>query len=212
MALDKVKGVWKTGKGKGRKTPKGRQLDDDAYAEVIALIGTGPLRRDLLIEYLHLIQDKYNCLSSAHINALAMCLRISESEVYEVATFYAHFDVVKEDEPAPPEVTIRVCDSLSCELQGAKKLIKELKKNLDKSKIRVVRAPCMGRCDTAPTMEIGHNHVDCATLKRAIQVIETNDYHPKIPDYRNLQTYLAEDGYKTLHSYRNGQVSSDEVQ
>ena len=212
MALDKVKGVWKTGKGKGRKTPKGRQLDDDAYAEVIALIGTGPLRRDLLIEYLHLIQDKYNCLSSAHINALAMYLRISESEVYEVATFYAHFDVVKEDEPAPPEVTIRVCDSLSCELQGAKKLIKELNENLDKSKIRVVRAPCMGRCDTAPTMEIGHNHVDCATLKRAIQVIETNDYHPKIPDYRNLDTYLAKDGYKTLHSYRNGEFSSDEVQ
>ena len=212
MALDKVKGVWKTGKGKGRKTPKGRQLDDDAYAEVIALIGTGPLRRDLLIEYLHLIQDKYNCLSSAHINALAMYLRISESEVYEVATFYAHFDVVKEDEPAPPEVTIRVCDSLSCELKGAKKLIKELNENLDKSKIRVVRAPCMGRCDTAPTMEIGHNHVDCATLKRAIKVIETNDYHPKIPDYRNLDTYLAEDGYKTLHSYRNGEFSSDEVQ
>ena len=212
MALDKVNGVWKTGKGKGRKTPKGRQLDDDAYDEVVALIGTEQVRRDLLIEYLHLIQDKYRYLSSAHINALATCLRISESEVYEVATFYAHFDVVKEDERPPAEVTIRVCDSLSCELQGAKELIMELKKNLDKSKIRVVRAPCMGRCDTAPAIEIGHNHVDCATLKRAIQVIETNDYHPKIPDYRNLKTYLAEDGYKTLHSYRNGDASSDEVQ
>ena len=116
MALDKTEGVWKSGKGKGRKTPKGRQLDDLAFEEVKELLKPEPLRRDLLIEYLHLIQDKYKHLSARHLNALADILKLSEADVYEVATFYAHFDVVKEGEAPPANITIRVCDSLSCEL------------------------------------------------------------------------------------------------
>ncbi|MEM9271216.1 MAG: NAD(P)H-dependent oxidoreductase subunit E, partial [Pseudomonadota bacterium] len=124
--LDDRNGVWKSGRGKGRKTPKGRQYDDQALAEVQALLGDRPRRRDLLIEFLHLIQDKYNHLSSNHLRALAEEMRLSQAEVYEVATFYAHFDVVKEGELAPPDLTIRVCDSLSCELAGAQELIAKL--------------------------------------------------------------------------------------
>ena len=114
MALDNRDGVWKSGKGKGRHTPKGRQLDDAAWAEVQALLGDQPRRADLLIEFLHLIQDAHGCLSAAHLRALAEEMRMSQAEVYEVATFYAHFDVIKEGEVAPPALTIRVCDSLSC--------------------------------------------------------------------------------------------------
>ena len=126
MALDDRKGVWKSGKGKGRHTTKGRQLDDTAHGEVLALLGDGPYPRDMLIEYLHLIQDTYGCLSATHLRSLAELLRVGQAEVYEVATFYAHFDVVKEGEPKPPALTIRVCDSLSCELAGAQALKKAL--------------------------------------------------------------------------------------
>ena len=152
MALDDQKGVWKSGRGKGRVTPKGRQFDDAALAEVQALLGDRLRRRDLLIEFMHLIQDAYRCLSAAHLRALAEEMRLSMAEVYEVATFYAHFDVVKEGESVPPALTIRVCDSLSCELAGAQQLKAALEDGLDASDVRVLRAPCMGRCDTAPVV------------------------------------------------------------
>ena len=169
MALDqenKGKGVWKSGKGKGRVRPKGRALEDQAWDEVRALLGDAPRRADLLIEFLHLIQDRYGHLSAAHLRALAEELRLSMAEVYEVATFYAHFDVVKEGETPPPALTIRVCDSLSCELAGAQALKAALEDGLDPAEVRVLRAPCMGRCDTAPTLELGHNHIDFATPEK----------------------------------------------
>ena len=181
MALDEKRGVWKSGKGKGRHTPKGRQLEDQAWDEVKALLGDGPRKRDRLIEYLHLIQDKYNCLSAAHMRALAEELRIGQAEVYEVATFYAHFDVVKEGEPVPPALTIRVCDSLSCELAGSAALQKALEDGLDANEVRVVRAPCMGRCDTAPVLEIGHNHIDHADLAKVEAAIAADDTHAHVP-------------------------------
>ena len=125
------KGVWKSGRGKGRNTPKGRQLDDQALADVLALLGDRPRRRDLLIEFMHLIQDAHGCLSAAHLRALAEEMKLAQAEVYEVATFYAHFDVVKEGEAAPPALTIRVCDSLSCELAGAEALKSALEEGLE---------------------------------------------------------------------------------
>jgi len=112
-------GIWKSGKGKGKITPKGRQFDDAAMSDVRNLLGDRPRRADLLIEHLHLIQDKHGHLSAAHIRALAEEMRLAQAEVYEVASFYAHFDVVREDETPPPALTIRVCDSLSCEMAGA---------------------------------------------------------------------------------------------
>ena len=202
MALDEKKGVWKSGKGKGRRTPKGRQLDDQAWDEVRALLGDRPRRRDLLIEFLHLIQDAHGCLSAAHLRALAEEMRLSQAEVYEVASFYAHFDIVKEGETPPPALTIRVCDSLSCELAGAQSLMAALRDGLDPAQVRVLRAPCMGRCDTAPTLELGHNHVDAATLDKVQQAIAAGDTHAHIPSYESYADYAAAGGYAALRALR----------
>jgi NADH:ubiquinone oxidoreductase subunit F (NADH-binding)/NADH:ubiquinone oxidoreductase subunit E len=195
-------GVWKSAPGKGRKTPKGRQVDDGALGEVRALLGDRPRRRDLLIEHLHLIQDHYGHLSVAHLNALADVMRLAQSEVYEVATFYAHFDVVKDGETPPPALTIRVCDSLSCELAGAQALKSALEDGLDPAKVRVLRAPCMGRCDTAPVLEIGHNHIDFATPEKVEAAIAADDTHPHMTDYQDLAAYRATGGYEQLVSLR----------
>ena len=192
------KGVWKSGKGKGRRHTKGRQLQDDAWDQVRRLLGDRPRNRDLLIEYLHLIQDEYGHLSAAHLRALAEEMRVGMAEVYEVATFYAHFDVVKENEAPPPALTIRVCDSLSCELAGAQALKAALEDGLDASEVRVLRAPCMGRCDTAPVLEIGHNHIDFATPEKVSAAIATGDTHAHLPDYEAFDTYVAAGGYATL--------------
>ncbi len=202
MALDERKGVWKSGKGKGRGTPKGRQLDDAAWAEVRALLGEAPRRRDLLIEYLHLIQDRFGHLSAAHLRALAEEMRLSMAEVYEVATFYAHFDVVKPGETAPPALTIRVCDSLSCELAGAEALRAALEEGLDLAEVRVLRAPCMGRCDTAPVLELGHAHVDHATPEKVHAAIAAGETHVHVPVYETHADYVAAGGYEKLAALR----------
>jgi NADH:ubiquinone oxidoreductase subunit F (NADH-binding)/NADH:ubiquinone oxidoreductase subunit E len=195
-------GVWKSAPGKGRKTPKGRQVDDAALADVRALLGDRPRRRDLLIEHLHLIQDRYGHLSVQHLNALADEMRMAQTEVYEVATFYAHFDVVKDGDVPPPALTIRVCDSLSCELAGAQALKSALEDGLDPTKVRVLRAPCMGRCDTAPVLEIGHNHIDFATVEKVDAAITAEDTHPHMTDYQDLAAYRATGGYDKLESLR----------
>jgi NADH:ubiquinone oxidoreductase subunit F (NADH-binding)/NADH:ubiquinone oxidoreductase subunit E len=200
--LDNSKGVWKSGKGKGRKTPKGRQVDDTALEQVQALLGGRPRNRDLLIEFLHLIQDHHGHLSAAHLRALAEEMRTGQAEIYEVASFYAHFDVVREDDTPPPALTIRVCDSLSCELAGAEQLQKALEDGLDATQVRVLRAPCMGRCDTAPVLEIGHNHIDHATPEKVQAAIAANDTHAHVPDYEGFDAYVAEGGYASLKELR----------
>src|SRR5262245_29491846 len=141
-----------------RGRPKGRAVDPEALAQVRVLLGDAPRRRDLLIEHLHRIQDAYGCISAGHIVALAQEMRLAMTEVYEVATFYHHFDVVKEGEATPPPVTVRVCDSLSCALAGAERLLAELPGKVGPG-VRVVRAPCMGACDRAPICAVGHMQV-----------------------------------------------------
>jgi formate dehydrogenase len=202
MLMPADKGVWKSGRGKGRPTPKGRQLDDAAWQEVRALLGERPRRRDLLIEHLHLIQDQFGCLSAAHLRALAEEMRLSMAEVYEVATFYAHFDVVREGETPPPALTIRVCDSLSCEMAGAQALKAALEEGLDATEVRVLRAPCMGRCDTAPVLELGHNHIDHATPEKVVAAIAAKDTHTHIPEYETLEDYRSSGGYAELLNLR----------
>jgi formate dehydrogenase beta subunit len=204
MALDDKQGIWKSGKGRGRKTPKGRQLNDQAWDEVRALLGDSPRRKDLLIEYLHLIQDTYGHLSAAHLRALGEELRMPMAAVWEVATFYAHFDPRRENEAPPPDLTIRVCDSLSCEMAGSDALIAALEAGHDPAKVRVLRAPCMGRCDTAPVLEIGHLHIDHATPEKAEQAIAKGDFHPVIPAYQDLAAYQADGGYTELAALRDG--------
>ena len=203
MALDDNKGVWKSGKGKGRLTSKGRQLDDKAWADVQGLLGDRLRSRDLLIEFLHLIQDKFGHLSAPHLRALAEEMRLSMAEVWEVATFYAHFDPIREDEATPPALTIRVCGSLSCELAGSEQLIAALESGADPSQVRVLRAPCMGRCDTAPTLEIGHNHIDHATVEKVTAAIAAGDTHAHMPQYETLEDYRSAGGYSELEKLRS---------
>ncbi|MCB1342450.1 MAG: NAD(P)H-dependent oxidoreductase subunit E, partial [Pseudooceanicola sp.] len=202
MTVQDGKGVWKSGRGKGRRTPKGRQLDDAALAEVRALLDGRERRRDLLIEFLHLIQDAYGHLSARHMRALAEEMRLAQAEVWEVASFYAHFDLVKEDEAPPPALTIRVCDSLSCELAGAQALKAALEGGLDPAEVRVLRAPCMGRCDTAPVLEIGHNHIDHATPEKVMAAIAAGETHAHVPQYEGLESYRAGGGYEALLTLR----------
>src|SRR5215475_743460 len=152
------------GRRRPPRTPKGRQVDPQALVEVRALLTDRSRRRDLLIEHLHLIQDQYGYLSAAHLAALAAEMKLALTEVYEVATFYAHFDVVKEGETPPPAVTIRVCDSLSCAMAGAEALLRDLPGKLG-ANVRVVRAPCMGACDRAPVCAVGHSQVMRATAQ-----------------------------------------------
>lgn len=204
---------WKQRVGQARKTPKGRQLDPAAAREIAALLGDRPRRRDLLIEFLHLIQDRYHGLSAAHLRALAEEMRLSQSEVYEVASFYAHFDVVREDEATPPALTIRVCDSLSCEMAGGADLLRRLGALYGgSSEVRVLRAPCMGRCDTAPVAEIGHFHADHATLESVREAVEDGRTHPIVPDYETFAAYRAEGGYQTLEALRGGDRTVEAVQ
>jgi formate dehydrogenase len=207
MALDTKdngpdKGVWKSGKGKGRRHTKGRQLEDNAWDEIRTLLDSEPRDRDLLIEYLHLIQDKFGHLSAGHLRALAEEMRMSMAEVYEVATFYAHFDVVKEGETPPPALTIRVCDSLSCEMAGAQALKAALEDGLDPAEVRVLRAPCMGRCDTAPVLELGHAHIDNATPEKVHAAIAAGDTHAHIPEYETYDAYVSSGGYAKLAELR----------
>ncbi len=200
--LDNSKGVWKSGKGKGRHTPKGRQLDYQAQSQVLDLLGARPRNRDLLIEFLHLVQDAFGHISAAHIRALAEELHIGQAEIFEVASFYAHFDVVREGDTPPPALTIRVCDSLSCEMAGAAQLKSALEQGLDAAQVRVLRAPCMGRCDTAPVLELGHNHIDHATPEKVHAAIAAGDTHVHIPAYEGFDAYKAEGGYTVLQELR----------
>ena len=194
----------------GRAFPKGRQLDPDALEEVRALLGARPRQRDLLIEYLHLIQDRYHCLSAAHLAALAHEMRLAQAEVYEVATFYAHFDALPEGAEAPPPLTVRVCDSLSCALAGAEALLAELPVLLG-STVRVVRAPCIGRCDAAPSVEVGHYHVDRASGESVAAAVAAREIEPVVPNYLELEGYGSQGGYRLLAACRAGERKVEEI-
>ena len=154
------------------------------------------LRRDLLIEHLHIIQDHYGFLSEKNLTLLSKLLKISKVEVYEVASFYAHFDIVKNNEVPPPNTTIRVCNSLSCEISGSSELEAQLLENYNSKEVRILKAPCMGRCFAAPTVEIGHYHVDNADINKIRDAIKNNRIKPEIPDYENFENYINKGGYK----------------
>jgi NADH:ubiquinone oxidoreductase subunit F (NADH-binding)/NADH:ubiquinone oxidoreductase subunit E len=190
------------GEGAGRRqpprTPKGRQVDPAALDDVRALLTDRPRRRDLLIEHLHLIQDHYKHLSAAHLAALAAEMKMAQTEVYEVATFYSHFDVVK-DGPPPPAVTVRVCDSLSCAMAGAETLLKKLPGILGKD-VRVVRAPCMGACDRAPVAAVGHVQTFAATPDKLAAAVKTKPHAHAWKPGADFTSYHKADGYALLKS------------
>src|SRR4051812_9586769 len=203
--VHKVRSFEHPGEGRRRAkaTPKGRQVDPTAGHEIEQLLGDRPRQRDLLIEYLHLIQDKYHQITAAHLAALADEMKLAFAEVFETATFYAHFDVVKEGEPDIAPLTIRVCDSLTCAMMGAEKLLQELQEGAGPG-IRVVRAPCVGRCDTAPAAEVGHHFVDHATTASVLAAAKAGETHAHLPNYVGYDAYVADGGYKLLNSLRSG--------
>src|SRR5436305_9356665 len=193
-----------------RKTPKGRQVEPQALAQVRALLGERERRRDLLIEHLHLIQDRYGHLSAAHLAGLAQEMRLALTEVYEVATFYAHFDVVKEGETPPPAVTVCVCDSLSCALNGAERLLAELPNKLG-SGMRVIRAPCMGACDRAPICAVGHVQVTQADAAK-VAAVAARPPHPHVyPTPAAFEAYCGAGGYELLKACLAGTRTRDEI-
>jgi NADH:ubiquinone oxidoreductase subunit F (NADH-binding) len=198
-----------SGRRRGAATPKGRQVDPIALDEVRALLGDKPRRRDLLIEHLHLIQDRYRGLSAAHLAALAHEMKLALAEVYEVATFYAHFDVVKEGEAMPPAVTVRVCDSLTCEMSGAQKLLADLKSHFG-AKGRVVRAPCMGACDKAPACAVGHDTVEHATVERVAAAAKHAAHHAPKPEIDHA-AYIAGGGFALLRDCLAGKRTPEQL-
>ena len=187
-----------SGRRKALEFNKGRQSDDQSIDDLKNLIPNDYFRqRDMLIESLHLIQDRYKCLKPKHLTALSELTNLPLTEIYETASFYAHFDIYKEDDLTPPDTTIRVCDGITCEMNGCKSLEKDLKDNLD-TNVRVVRAPCMGRCHQAPVVEVGKKHFVNANLSLVQKALEEQDTKPVIPNYISYEDYVKEGGYKIL--------------
>jgi formate dehydrogenase len=196
------------GRRRGLDHPKGRQVEPAARAEVRALLGPRDRRRDLLIEHLHLLQDHFGCLHARHLAALAEEMRLALVEVYEVASFYAHFDIVMDDENSPPAMTLRVCDSLSCELAGAAQLLSDLRGKF--GEIRVVRAPCMGGCDKAPVVALGHvlhEHASLASVAEAL----AGCGHGVVPRFVAFDAYRKAGGYRLLESCLAAERTPEEL-
>ena len=197
-------------KKKRRWTPKGRQVEDKYLDEVSKLFSGLIFKRDELIEYLHILQDKFGVLYDKHLVALSTIINLPLSEIYEVATFYAHFNIVKDSKDYNPVNVVRVCESLTCELFGAHKLLQDIKK-LENKNIKVVPGPCMGRCNVAPTVCVGKNYVDVANFDKVKKSIDEKSFDPFIPDYINLSAYKKNGGYEIANKIRNGVISKKQV-
>ena len=197
-------------KKKRRWQPKGRQAESKFYYDVSNLFKGFHFKRDELIEYLHILQDNFGVLYDKHLVALSTIINLPLAEIYEVATFYAHFNIVKNSETFEPLKVVRVCESLTCELFGAQKLLNELKKNEIKN-IKVVPGPCMGRCDVAPTVCVGKNYVDKASVKSVQDVINNKKFETIIPSYISFEDYKKNGGYKISQQVKDGQITNDKI-
>ncbi|MDQ2803352.1 MAG: NAD(P)H-dependent oxidoreductase subunit E [Pseudomonadota bacterium] len=203
------------GRRRAKSLPKGRDVSPQAKHDIEALLGERPRDRDLLIEHLHLIQDTYGQIAAAHLAALADEMKLAYAEVFETATFYAHFDVVKEGEPTLARTVVRVCDSLTCAMFGADSLLARLQAMQQRGELdgaRVVRAPCLGLCDQAPAVEIGHHFVNRATPDDVRATVARGDSDPHFPDNTiDYDTYVANGGYKLLERIRSGEMDAEAV-
>ncbi len=197
-------------KQRKREAPKGRRVDPQALVEVQALLGDAPRTADLLIEHLHKIQDHYKALSAAHLAALAQELRLAQTEVYEVATFYHHFDVVKENEAMPAALTVRVCNSLSCEMAGAQSLLERLPALLG-AEVRVIAAPCIGRCEQAPAVVVGQHGIAQADLIKVEAAVQNGQLSAEVGLYMDYAAYQAQGGYTLLKECVSGNLELESV-
>jgi formate dehydrogenase len=189
---------------------KGRQADDASLQDVRALIGDAPHRRDLLIEHLHQLNDAYRCLHDRHLVALAKEMKLPMAEVFEVATFYHHFEVVRGDD-AVPSLTVRVCDGLSCELAGAKQLMEKLPALLGRADVRVISAPCVGRCEQAPVAVVHQNPVTHATPELVAHAVAQNQTHQAMTEHVGLDDYVADGGYRLVADLHAGKADAEQV-
>lgn len=199
-----------SGRRRGSPFPKGRVVDPDAQDEIRRLLGDMPRRHDLLVEYLHRIQDHWRQIRHRHIVALADELALAPVEVYEVATFYAHFHVVEDDAPEAPAVTVRVCDGLTCSMLGGRQLHDELTRTLGQD-VRVVRAPCMGHCQFAPVACVGQRSVDQATADEVGRLVANSETAPVVPSYQSMEEFRSEGGYELLEGCLSGRHDRDEL-
>ena len=197
-------------RNKMRGEQRGRHVTQTAQEQIRNLLCDETPRRDLLIEYLHLIQDEFAHISADHITALADEMQLATTEVYEVATFYHHFDVIREDQDAPPELTVRVCDSITCEMHGANDLVAKLE-NIVGDDVRVQRVPCVGRCEQAPVAVVGMNPIAHATEKQVMQEVNANNSKAVLPDCIDFANYQASDGYGTLKKIIAGEIDDESV-
>ena len=197
-------------KQRKRQAPKGRRVEPSALADVQRLLGTESRQPDLLIEHLHKLQDHFKHLSAAHLAALAYEMKLAQAEVYEVATFYHHFDVVKEGEAAPAPLTVRVCDGLSCEMAGAQDLLARLPALLGRD-VRVIAAPCIGRCDQAPAAVVGQNPVSHASCKAIVDTVAAGAIHHVPQGFINLAAYQSTGGYALLQQCVAGELEVESV-
>jgi formate dehydrogenase len=202
--------VKKERDGPSRGRAKGRAVDPRALAEVQMLLANEPRRRDLLVEHLHKVQDRYGSISAEHIVALAHEMRLAPAEVYEVATFYHHFDIIKDGEERPPSLTVRVCDSLSCELAGAIELLSALKRALGPA-VRVIPAPCVGRCEQAPVAVVGQNPLASATVADVKRVVAAKRTRCPVSKYVNYAEYRRSGGYKLLAQCLAGKRDAEAI-
>jgi formate dehydrogenase beta subunit len=193
-----------------RQAPKGRRVDPAALAEVQALLGDAPRRRDLLIEHLHLIQDRFGQLATRHLGALAQEMRMAQAEVYEVASFYHHFDVVREGQAATAMLTVRVCEGLSCELAGAQDLLKKLPGILG-AQVRVISAPCVGRCEQAPVAVVGQNPIPHAGADAVAAAVAARQTRHEPQDFIGYERYCEQGGYRWLQACVTGVHAVDDA-
>ena len=184
---------------------KGRQLDQNALMEAKALLENSfPLKKDMLIEYLHLFNDKYKGLHAKHLRALAELTKLSMSEIYEVASFYAHFDIIDADDSLNRQISVKVCDSITCFMHKADDLLNDIKKK--HPNIKIENAPCMGRCNFAPVVEVNHNHILNSTYNKVLEAIEKRDFTYKNDPHIPLDEYIQSGGYDLLKRLQKGEV------
>lgn len=199
-----------------RSALRGRQLEPAVLTELRELIGDervdSSLRdRDRLIEHLHVLQDADGYLSMPRLRALAAFMNLPMAAIYETATFYAHFDVIHDEQTPPPAITLRVCDSLSCQLAGAEALHQALSGGADPARVRVRRAPCMGRCDKAPVVEVGQHHVCHANVGNVSAAVKQGQIHPEDIQWQGLADYRSTGGYGLLADCHEGRVSVESL-
>ena len=200
-ALHKKKRRWK---------PKGRQVDSKSVEELLKIIGNKKILRHELIEYIHIIQEKYGIIYKRHLAALAEIMKIPFSEVFEVTTFYAHFNIADDEKVLPPEVVVRVCENLTCAIYGSEEIFNKLL-SYKKKNIKFLKGPCMGRCDYAPTVCVGKNYVDNANFTKVVKTIEERKYEIVINKYTNLVKYISSGGYKLLKDFENKKIPFDQI-